>query len=45
VTHWGLVDAASGGNVWVCAALTVSKTINSGDSVSFAAGALTVTLQ
>lgn len=45
VTHWGLVDAVSAGNVWVCAALTVSKTINSGDSVSFAAGALTVTLQ
>lgn len=45
VTHWGLVDASTGGNVWVCASLTTSKTINSGDSVSFAAGALTVTLQ
>jgi hypothetical protein len=45
VTHWGLVDASSAGNVWVCASLTVSKTINSGDTVSFAAGALTVTLQ
>ena len=45
VTHWGLVDASSAGNVWICAALTVSKTINSGDAVSFAAGALTVTLQ
>jgi hypothetical protein len=31
--------------VWICAALTVSKAINSGDAVSFAAGALTVTLQ
>lgn len=45
VTHWGLVDAASAGNVWVCAALTLSKTINSGDAVSFSAAALSVTLQ
>lgn len=42
VTHWGVVDASSGGNLLVCAALTASKTINSGDAVSFAAGALTV---
>lgn len=41
VTHWGLYDASSGGNLLVCAALTTSKTINSGDTVSFAAGALT----
>lgn len=45
VTYWGLTDAISGGNLWVCAALTTSKTINSGDTVSFAAGALTVTVQ
>lgn len=45
VSHWGLYDASSSGNLWVCAALTVSKTINSGDSVSFAAAALTVTFQ
>lgn len=42
VTHWGLYDASSSGNMLVCAALTSSKTINSGDTVSFAAGALTV---
>lgn len=42
VTHWGLYDASSSGNLLVCSALTVSKTINNGDTVSFAAGALTV---
>ena len=45
VTHWGLYDASSSGNLWICASLTSSKTINSGDSVSFAAGALSVTVQ
>lgn len=45
VTYWGLYDASSAGNMWICAALTTSKTINSGDTVSFAAGALTVTVQ
>lgn len=45
VTHWFLADASSSGNLLFCAALTASKTINSGDTVSFAAGALTVTLQ
>ena len=45
VTHWGLYDASSSGNLWICAALTTSKTINSGDSVSFASGALSVTVQ
>lgn len=41
VTHLGVYDAASGGNLLFYAALTASKTINSGDSVSFAAGSLT----
>lgn len=45
VTHFFVSDAASGGNLFICQALTTSKTINSGDSVSFAAGALTVTFQ
>lgn len=45
---WGTVvsirwwDAASGGNAWVCTPLTISKTINSGDSVSFPAGSNTL---
>ena len=42
VTHWGVYDASSGGNLLFYAALTVSKTINSGDTVSFAAGALSL---
>jgi len=42
VTHFGLWDAASAGNLLICQALTASKTINSGDTVSFAAGALTI---
>lgn len=45
VTHWFVADASSSGNIWICDDLTTSKTINSGDTVSFAAAALTVTLQ
>ena len=45
VTYWGLYDASTSGNLWICAVLTTSKTINSGDTVSFAAAALTVTVQ
>lgn len=41
VVCWGITDAASAGNIWIYSALTVSKTINNGDSVSFAAGAAT----
>ena len=41
VTHIGLMDAASGGNLLVYTALTVGKTINSGDTVSFPAASLT----
>lgn len=42
VTHFGVYDAASAGNLLFYAALTASKTINSGDTVSFAAGALSL---
>ena len=41
VTHVGVYDAASGGNLLWYAPLGVSKTINSGDTVSFPAGSLT----
>lgn len=41
VVCWGIVDASTAGNIWIYAALTVSKTINSGDAVSFATAALT----
>jgi hypothetical protein len=43
VTHFGLFDAASTGNLLFHGALTVPKTINSGDTVSFAAGQLQFT--
>jgi hypothetical protein len=45
VTHWFLADAVSGGNILVCKNLTTSKTINSGDTVSFATASLTLTVQ
>ncbi len=41
---WGTVvsirwwDALSAGNAWVCTPLTITKTVNTGDSVSFPAG-------
>ena len=42
VTHFGVFDAASGGNLLFYGALTTSTTINDGDAApSFAAGALT----
>jgi hypothetical protein len=36
-------DAASAGNMLFWGSLTVSKTINSGDTVTFPAGSLTFT--
>lgn len=45
VTHFALFDAISGGtNLLGWGALGTPKTINSGDTVSFAAGALDVTM-
>lgn len=44
VTHFGIFDAATTGNLLWWGALTTSKTIGSGDTASFAAGALTLTL-
>jgi hypothetical protein len=41
VTYIGLMDAVTSGNLLVCTALTTSKTINSGDTVSFPTGTLT----
>lgn len=43
VTHFGIYDASSGGNLLVHGVLSVSKTINQGDVVSFPAGSLSVT--
>lgn len=43
VTHFGIYDATSAGNLLFHGALTTSKTINSGDTVSFPAGTLQIT--
>ena len=43
VTHWGIWDAASGGNLLMYGALTNSKNINNGDAApSFAAAQLSL---
>ncbi|MEO8680392.1 MAG: hypothetical protein ABI665_15175 [Vicinamibacterales bacterium] len=45
VTHFGIFDAASGGNLLIWDALTASRTILSGDPApAFAIDALTVTI-
>lgn len=44
VTHMGIYDAASGGNLLYHAPLTASKTLLPGDVVSFGIGALTITV-
>jgi hypothetical protein len=42
VTHFGLFDASTSGNMLLCTALTTSKTINNGDAApSFGIGSLT----
>lgn len=44
VTHWGIFDASSGGNLLYHGALSTSKTVNNGDAApSFAPGALVLT--
>ena len=44
VTHFGIFDAATAGNLIGWAALSTSQAIGSGNTVSFAVGALTITL-
>jgi len=43
VTHFGIFDAASAGNLLFWGALTISKTVNQSDTVTFPAGSLSVT--
>jgi len=43
VTHFGLFDASSSGNLLLHGALTTSKTIDNGDVFKFATSALTAT--
>ena len=44
VTHVGIFDAVSAGNLLFHGALTASKTVGNGDTFKFAAGDLDVTL-
>ena len=44
ITHAALMDAATGGNMWFQGPLSSSRTINDGDTLSFAAGAVDLTL-
>lgn len=41
VVCWAYTDASTAGNIWFYSALTVNKTINIGDTVSFGVGAAT----
>lgn len=41
-SHFFVIDSS---NIIICQALTVAKTINTGDTVSFPIGSITVTLQ
>lgn len=43
VTHFGIFDASTTGNLLWWGSLTTSKTIGSGDTASFAVGALVLT--
>jgi hypothetical protein len=44
VTHFGIFDASTSGNLLVWGALAVSKVVNTGDTASFATGELDLTL-
>jgi hypothetical protein len=44
ITHMGIFDATTGGNLLFHGALTASKVVNSGDTFSFAAGDIDITL-
>lgn len=44
ITHVGLFDAATGGNLLYHGALVSSKTVNSGDTLRFAASTISISL-
>jgi hypothetical protein len=44
ITHVGIFTAATAGNLLWHGALSASRTINDGDTLSFATGAVTITL-
>ena len=43
VTHFGIYDAVTGGNLLFWGSLTIAKTINQSDTVTFPAASLTIT--
>ena len=43
VTHFGIYDASTGGNLLFHGALSIAKTINESDTVTFPVGTLSVT--
>ena len=43
VTHFGIYDAATGGNLLFHGALSIAKTVNESDTVTFPIGTLSVT--
>lgn len=43
VTHFGIYDASTGGDLLFYGQLTISKVINQADTVTFPAGSLTIT--
>ena len=44
VTHIGILDAASSGNLLFYGAVTASKAVGAGDTISLSAGSLDITL-
>lgn len=42
VTHFGIFDASTGGNLLFHGSLTTAKTVNQGDTVTFPAGQLVI---
>lgn len=43
VTHFGIYDAASGGNLLFWGALSIAKTVNQSDTIVFPAASLSIT--
>jgi len=44
ISHFALMDASSGGNMLAHGSLTTEKAVGSGDTLKFAAGDITITL-
>lgn len=44
VTHWGIYDASTAGNLLYHASLTNAKSLDAGDILNFPIGSLTITL-